>query len=166
VDGTLVDSIGAVENAWGGVATELSMDPEEVIAATHGRRAIDNLRDLKPELANTPDSQMDPHVKEFEERILNEADAYNKEVHSRRESVASSRVRRYLGGNLDLPSSVQIASRRASRSASRRASQVATPDGSNTPASHSSSHAASRSSSFAAAGRPSTGSFAQELSKR
>lgn len=91
---TLVDSIGAVEAAWGGVAEELGEDPEAVIAATHGRRAIDNLRDLKPELRRASDADMSPHVEEFETRILNNADEYQKEVRSRRESIASSRVRR------------------------------------------------------------------------
>jgi len=111
MDGTLVDSIGAVEEAWGGVAKELGEDPDEVIAATHGRRAIDNLRDLKPELRRKSDADMGPHVEEFETRILNNADEYQKEVRSRRESEASSRR------------SSRAASRRASQSASRRPSQ-------------------------------------------
>ena len=75
------------------MAEELGEDPEAVIAATHGRRAIDNLRDLKPELRRASDADMSPHVEEFETRILNNADEYQKEVRSRRESVASSRVR-------------------------------------------------------------------------
>ena len=108
---TLVDSIGAVEEAWGGVAKELGQDPDEVIAATHGRRAIDNLRDLKPELRRASDADMGPHVEEFETRILKNADEYQREVRSRRESEASSRR------------SSRAASRRASQSASRRPSQ-------------------------------------------
>ena len=100
-----------MEEAWGGVAKELGEDPDEVIAATHGRRAIDNLRDLKPELRRKSDADMGPHVEEFETRILNNADEYQKEVRSRRESEASSRR------------SSRAASRRASQSASRRPSQ-------------------------------------------
>lgn len=54
----------AVEAAWGSVAKELGKDPEEVIAATHGRRAIDNLRDLQPKLRRLTNEQMEPHVEE------------------------------------------------------------------------------------------------------
>lgn len=54
----------AVEAAWGSVAQELGKDPEEVIAATHGRRAIDNLRDLKPKLRRLTNEQMEEHVEE------------------------------------------------------------------------------------------------------
>jgi beta-phosphoglucomutase-like phosphatase (HAD superfamily) len=64
MDGTLVDSIQAVEAAWTSVALELGQSPEEVIAATHGRRAIDNLRDLKPKLRRLTNDQMEPHVEE------------------------------------------------------------------------------------------------------
>ncbi|KEI37701.1 uncharacterized protein L969DRAFT_89669 [Mixia osmundae IAM 14324] len=90
MDGTLVDSIQAVEAAWGGVALELGKDPQEVIDATHGRRAIDNLRDLRPDLAKVPESKMDPHVEEFEQKILTHADQYHNEVRSRRQSAAES----------------------------------------------------------------------------
>ena len=64
MDGTLVDSITAVEAAWSSVAQELGMPADEVIAATHGRRAIDNLRDLKPKLRRLTNEQMDEHVQE------------------------------------------------------------------------------------------------------
>jgi beta-phosphoglucomutase-like phosphatase (HAD superfamily) len=46
----LTDSIAAVEAAWTAKAEELGLDPEEVIAATHGRRAEDNLLELVPNL--------------------------------------------------------------------------------------------------------------------
>lgn len=49
-DGTLTDSIAAVEAAWTAKAHELGMDPAFVIAATHGRRASDNLQELIPSL--------------------------------------------------------------------------------------------------------------------
>ncbi|GAA6031936.1 hypothetical protein NBRC10512_002164, partial [Rhodotorula toruloides] len=91
MDGTLVDSIKAVEAAWAGVAQEIGQDPEEVIAATHGRRAIDNLRDLKPKLRRLTNEQMEPHVEEFEKRILKEADEFTERVRSRRSSESSSR---------------------------------------------------------------------------
>jgi len=72
---------------------ELKKDPQEVIDATHGRRATDNLKDLKPELAGTPDKDMAPHVHEFETKILDAADEFQKEVRSRRQSMAEEIVR-------------------------------------------------------------------------
>ncbi|GAA5850870.1 hypothetical protein JCM8547_009115 [Rhodosporidiobolus lusitaniae] len=90
MDGTMVDSIKAVEAAWGDVAKELGLDPEEVIAATHGRRAIDNLKDLKPSLRRLSNAEMEPHVEEFEKRILKEADDFGHKVRSRRSSSAGS----------------------------------------------------------------------------
>lgn len=68
------------------------MDPQVVIDHTHGRRATDNLRDLKPELKETPEPEMQPHVKEFEEKILASADEYQTEVRSRRQSMAEEIV--------------------------------------------------------------------------
>ena len=49
-DGTLTDSIAAVEAAWTAKAHELGLEPKAVIKATHGRRASDNLMDLVPGL--------------------------------------------------------------------------------------------------------------------
>lgn len=72
---------------------ELGRDEQEVIDHTHGRRATDNLRDLKPELKETPEPEMQPHVKEFEEKILASADEYTNEVRSRRQSMAEEIVR-------------------------------------------------------------------------
>ncbi|KAL9933291.1 hypothetical protein V8E36_008009 [Tilletia maclaganii] len=100
MDGTLVDSISAVEAAWGEVACELGRNPEEVIAATHGKRAVDNLRSLKPWIKA---HEMDDAVVAFEETILQFADA------KRTPSAANSRR----------------GSRSASQSASRRASSSA-----------------------------------------
>lgn len=91
MDGTLVDSIAAVESAWGAVAVSLGRDRQEVIDATHGRRAIDNLKDLKPHLRRMSNVEMDPHVTEFETEILRHADEYSNEVRSRRSSAASSK---------------------------------------------------------------------------
>jgi beta-phosphoglucomutase-like phosphatase (HAD superfamily) len=60
MDGTLTDSIAAVEAAWSRVADDLDLDAETVIAATHGKRAIDNLKDLKPWLeAHQMDAEVD-----------------------------------------------------------------------------------------------------------
>jgi beta-phosphoglucomutase-like phosphatase (HAD superfamily) len=83
-DGTLTDSISAVEAAWGKVAKDIGQDPEYVIAATHGKRAIDNLSQFKPELQS---HEMDAEVERFENTILYYADAYN--MHSGGNTPAS-----------------------------------------------------------------------------
>ncbi|KIJ64606.1 hypothetical protein HYDPIDRAFT_28540 [Hydnomerulius pinastri MD-312] len=75
MDGTLTDSIAAVEAAWGKVARDIGQDPAYVIAATHGKRAVDNLAQFKPEIKN---HEMDVEVQKFEESILFFADAYAK----------------------------------------------------------------------------------------
>jgi len=85
----LTDSISAVEAAWGKVAKDIGQDPQHVIAATHGKRAIDNLSEFKPSIKK---HEMDVEVQNFEESILYYADAYN--THgpgSRRNSASSSR---------------------------------------------------------------------------
>ncbi|KAJ7063372.1 hypothetical protein C8F01DRAFT_1229941 [Mycena amicta] len=75
MDGTLTDSIGAVEAAWEQIALELGRDPAEIIALTHGKRAADNLAMLKPEIES---HEMDNEVALFEQSILAYADAYHK----------------------------------------------------------------------------------------
>jgi hypothetical protein len=72
-DGTLTDSIAAVEAAWGKVAADIGQDPAYVIAATHGKRAIDNLAQFKPHLQA---HEIDAEVDAFEKTILYYADAY------------------------------------------------------------------------------------------
>jgi hypothetical protein len=80
-DGTLTDSIAAVEAAWCRVARKIGADPAFVIAATHGKRAIDNLARFKPHLR--PD-ELSAAVDEFERSILFYADAYaNARAYSR-----------------------------------------------------------------------------------
>ncbi|KAF8125797.1 HAD-like domain-containing protein [Boletus edulis] len=73
MDGTLTDSIAAVEAAWGKVAKDIGQDPTYVIAATHGKRAVDNLAQFKPEIKS---HEMDAEVQKFEESILFFADAH------------------------------------------------------------------------------------------
>ncbi|KAH8112543.1 HAD-like protein, partial [Phellopilus nigrolimitatus] len=75
MDGTLTDSIAAVEAAWGAVAADLWLDPAEVIAATHGKRAIDNLAFYRPEIRP---HEMDAAVEAFERSILDFADSFEK----------------------------------------------------------------------------------------
>lgn len=72
-DGTLTDSIAAVEAAWTRVAREIGADPAFVIAATHGKRAIDNLARFKPHLRP---HELGAAVDSFERSILFYADAY------------------------------------------------------------------------------------------
>ena len=69
----MTDSIAAVEAAWNKVAREIGADPAFVIAATHGKRAIDNLARFKPHLLP---HEMVTAVEEFERSILFYADAY------------------------------------------------------------------------------------------
>ncbi|KIY71934.1 HAD-like protein [Cylindrobasidium torrendii FP15055 ss-10] len=88
MDGTLTDSIQAVEAAWGKVALDIGEDPEHVIAATHGKRAVDNLAQFKPSIKP---HEMDDEVTKFEESILFFADAYKSHgPGSRRNSMALS----------------------------------------------------------------------------
>ncbi|KAI0081518.1 HAD-like protein [Panus rudis PR-1116 ss-1] len=88
MDGTLTDSIAAVEAAWGKVAKDIGQDPAYVIAATHGKRAVDNLAQFKPHIK---EHEMDEEVQKFEESILFFADAYNRHgPGSRQNSPASS----------------------------------------------------------------------------
>ncbi|KAH8106681.1 HAD-like protein [Phellopilus nigrolimitatus] len=87
MDGTLTDSIAAVEAAWGAVAIDLGLDPETVIAATHGKRAIDNLAFYRPEIKA---HEMDAAVEAFEQSILDFADSYQKRAVRRRSSGESS----------------------------------------------------------------------------
>ncbi|KAH8112571.1 HAD-like protein [Phellopilus nigrolimitatus] len=87
MDGTLTDSIAAVEAAWGAVAVDLGLDPETVIAATHGKRAIDNLAFYRPEIKA---HEMDAAVEAFEQSILDFADSFKKREARRRSSGESS----------------------------------------------------------------------------
>ncbi|KAH8112573.1 HAD-like protein [Phellopilus nigrolimitatus] len=87
MDGTLTDSIAAVEAAWGAVAVDLGLDPETVIAATYGKRAIDNLAFYRPEIKA---HEMDAAVEAFEQSILDFADSYQKRAVRRRRSGESS----------------------------------------------------------------------------
>lgn len=50
LDGTLIDSLPAVERAWGAWAVLRGFDPAELLSKIHGRRSIDSVRDLRPDL--------------------------------------------------------------------------------------------------------------------
>lgn len=49
MDGTLIDSIAAVDRAWGRWALRHGLDPAVVVPQIHGRRAVDSLRLLSPD---------------------------------------------------------------------------------------------------------------------
>lgn len=66
------------------MAREIGADPAFVIAATHGKRAIDNLAHFKPHLRP---HEMNAAVEEFERSILFYADAY---AHRRAARVSTS----------------------------------------------------------------------------
>lgn len=84
MDGTLTDSIAAVEAAWTAKAHELGLEPKAVIKATHGRRASDNLMDLVPGLKK---EHVDREVDRFERSILDFADT---PPQSRKNSISST----------------------------------------------------------------------------
>ena len=50
MDGILVSSIGSVERSWTKWAVMHNLDPEFAIKSAHGRRSIDSIRVLRPEL--------------------------------------------------------------------------------------------------------------------
>ncbi|KAF8074110.1 HAD-like domain-containing protein [Lyophyllum atratum] len=135
MDGTLTDSIAAVEAAWAKVAQDLGLDPKHVIAATHGKRAVDNLKHFKPDI-NT--DEIDEEVAKFENTILYFADAYN------------------LHGPGSQP---------ASRAQSGTTTPYATSSGAATPSlTPGSSAPQSRQNSMSLPRRPSFASFASRLS--
>jgi sugar-phosphatase len=51
MDGTLVDSTKCVEAVWQRWAEQHQLDLQKVLDASHGRRTIDTLRELRPHLA-------------------------------------------------------------------------------------------------------------------
>jgi sugar-phosphatase len=50
MDGVLMSSIGSVERSWQRYAISRSLDPERAIHIAHGRRAIETVRTLRPDL--------------------------------------------------------------------------------------------------------------------
>lgn len=50
MDGVLVSSIGSVERSWKAWAAKRGVDPALAIQMAHGRRAIETLRTLRPDL--------------------------------------------------------------------------------------------------------------------
>jgi sugar-phosphatase len=50
LDGVLVDSSAAIEQTWRRFATRHGLDAERVVAASHGRRSVDLIRLVAPQL--------------------------------------------------------------------------------------------------------------------
>jgi sugar-phosphatase len=50
MDGVLMSSIGSVERSWQRYAASRGLDPEHAIHLAHGRRAIETVRVLRPDL--------------------------------------------------------------------------------------------------------------------
>lgn len=50
MDGVLMSSIGSVERSWQRYAVSRGLDPEQAIHLAHGRRAIETVRALRPDL--------------------------------------------------------------------------------------------------------------------
>ncbi|RAK94802.1 HAD family hydrolase [Aspergillus ibericus CBS 121593] len=51
-DGTIVDSTDAIVKHWHKIGAELGVDPETILATSHGRRSIDTLQLYDPKKAN------------------------------------------------------------------------------------------------------------------
>ena len=56
-DGVLVDSVPAVERAWGEWAGEHGLDPAAVIATAHGVRTVETVRAMAPHLDAEAEAQ-------------------------------------------------------------------------------------------------------------
>ncbi|KAF2496296.1 putative glycerol-3-phosphate phosphatase [Lophium mytilinum] len=52
MDGTIIDSTDAVVKHWHKIGNELGVDPNVILATSHGRRSIDTLQIYEPKLAN------------------------------------------------------------------------------------------------------------------
>ena len=49
IDGTLVDSTGAVERAWQAFTAAHGIDVDTLLSVSHGRRSADTIADFLPE---------------------------------------------------------------------------------------------------------------------
>lgn len=52
MDGTIIDSTQAIIKHWQQLGAILGVDPDQILATSHGRRSIDVLRLYDPSLAN------------------------------------------------------------------------------------------------------------------
>ncbi|KAF2131405.1 HAD-like protein [Dothidotthia symphoricarpi CBS 119687] len=52
MDGTIIDSTDAIVKHWHRIGKEIGVDPDVILATSHGRRSIDVLQIYEPKLAN------------------------------------------------------------------------------------------------------------------
>ena len=57
MDGVLVSSIGSVERSWAKWAVLHGLDPVETVKLAHGRRSIDSVRAIRPDLDAEAENQ-------------------------------------------------------------------------------------------------------------
>lgn len=58
MDGVLMSSLGSVERSWHKYAISRDLDPEFAIKMAHGRRAIETIRALRPDLDDKAELQV------------------------------------------------------------------------------------------------------------
>lgn len=58
MDGVLISSIGSVERSWTKWAERHGIDPKVAIEMAHGRRAIETVRELRPDLNDVEELQI------------------------------------------------------------------------------------------------------------
>ena len=63
MDGILISSIGSVERSWTRWARMRSVDPDYVLSVIHGRRTIDSVRALHPDLDDGAETRI---IEDFE----------------------------------------------------------------------------------------------------
>lgn len=63
MDGILISSLGSVERSWTKWAQMRGIDPEYAISVIHGRRAIDSVQRLRPDLDSEAELQI---IEDFE----------------------------------------------------------------------------------------------------
>ncbi|KAI9802044.1 MAG: hypothetical protein M1825_003100 [Sarcosagium campestre] len=82
MDGTIVDSTQAIVRHWYRIGKELGVDPEVIMATSHGRRSIDTLKLYDEKLANWT------YVSEIEGRIPRELGRDAKEIPGARKTLS------------------------------------------------------------------------------
>ncbi len=63
MDGILISSIGSVERSWTRWARMRGVDPDYVLSVIHGRRTIDSVRALRPDLDDEAETRI---IEDFE----------------------------------------------------------------------------------------------------
>jgi mannitol-1-/sugar-/sorbitol-6-phosphatase len=58
MDGILISSIGSVERSWARWARMRGVDPDYVLSVVHGRRTIDSVRALRPDLNDEAETRI------------------------------------------------------------------------------------------------------------